>query len=821
VSGLSESDRPGSTIPGGAGLASFGERLRRERVRAGLTQEDLADRSGLTPAAVSQLERGTRRRPHQHTVRALADALGLADSDRAALIALARGLAPNRPPDSPPRPAPTPTRPTGPHSMALGAATSPGIAPLPASLTPLVGREAEVEAVREMLDPTRSTVRLLTLLGPGGVGKTRLGLAVAAAQTDAYPDGVAFVDLAPLHDARLAPVTIARVLGVSESAGRSARELLLDYLQTRAMLLVLDNFEHLLGAAPLLVDLLEGCPRLVLLVTSRSALWVSGEHQYVVAPLTQPAAEPVSVEAVATAPAVRLFMTRAQAVAPDFALNAATAPAVAAICRRLDGLPLAIELAAARVRVLTTEQIAARLDDRFHLLTRGSRTALPRQQTLRASLDWSHDLLGPEERALLRRLAAFAGGWTLEAAEAVCTGADVAAGDVFERLGVLLDNSLVQRLDDAGSEPRFGMLETVREYARERLTASGEQGAVQRSHWAYFLGLARSARRGMLGPDQATWVQRLELEHHNLRAALTWALAADEAELALQLCGTLTTFWYIRGYYREGRDWSARALAAAPEAAAATRAAVLFGAANLADIQRDHAEARSLIEASVALWRTVGNRRGLASSLAVLGMLARHDRDWTTARTACEEALAIYDETPEPWGQRLALGVLGWVAEDQGDHATAQRLLEASLAVARTGGSPIDIALQLNNLGIVAIRQGDDREAAARHREALQLTRNVDAREPMAGAFEGLAAVAAARHNYRFGAWLLGAATELRAQIGSPRIAQFAEEYGRLQPLLNEVLGDDAFGAATATGAAAPLSEVLAATLADEVQSTS
>ncbi|HET8646758.1 MAG TPA: tetratricopeptide repeat protein, partial [Vicinamibacteria bacterium] len=330
----------------------------------------------------------------------------------------------------------------------------------------------------------------------------------------------------------------------------------------------------------------------------------------------------------------------------------------------------------------------------------------------------------------------------------------------------------------------------------EQLVAGGEQATIQPAHADYMLHLALRARRGLMGPAQAEWVERLESEHHNLRAALTWALDVDETELALRLCAVLTTFWYNKGYYREGRDWCARALAAAPNGPPARRAAVLFGMASLSDIQHDHAEARAQVEASVALWRTVGDRRGLANSLALLGMMARHARDWAAARQACEEALAIYAESPEPWGQRLALGVLGWVAEDQGDHATARGLLEESLAAARSGGSPIDIALQLNNLGIVAMREGDANEAALRHREALRLARDVDAREPMACALEGLAGVAAARGVHQDAAWLLGAAAELRSVIGAPRIAQFEEEYAQLLPRVEEQLGEDTFAAA-------------------------
>ncbi|HEV8637512.1 MAG TPA: helix-turn-helix domain-containing protein, partial [Chloroflexota bacterium] len=409
--------------------APLGDQLRRLRVRAGLTQEVLAERAGLGVATIGALEEGRRRRPYPSTVAALAAALGLAPADRAALLELASG--PSARPDAP-----------GPPPTAHGTTRPAARVRLPVPPTALIGRETEVAAASAMLDPARSAVRLLTLVGPGGVGKTRLGLAVAGALAEAYPDGVVFVDLAPLRDHRLVAPTIARALEVAGSGGRSARELLLEHLQARELLLVLDNFEHVLGAAPLLAELLEGCARLALLVTSRTVLRVRSEQRFGVAPLAAPAEELPSVQAAAASPAVRLFVERARAVAPAFALDAGNAHAVAAVCRRLDGIPLAIELAAARAGLLEPAALLRRLERRLPLLTGGAADLPERQQTLRRTLDWSHDLLGPAEQILLRRLAVFAGGWTLDAAEAVCGGADLAADDVLERLGVLVDNTL-------------------------------------------------------------------------------------------------------------------------------------------------------------------------------------------------------------------------------------------------------------------------------------------------------------------------------------------------------------------------------------------
>jgi predicted ATPase/DNA-binding CsgD family transcriptional regulator len=702
---------------------------------------------------------------------------------------------------------------------------------LPVQRTSCLGRESEVAELRARLRD--SEVRLLTLTGPGGIGKTRLALEAGAALVDHFPHGVAFVDLAPVRDAARVPAAIAQALDVRETGAGSALDALVVELQDKALLLVLDNLEQVLAAAPALAELLAACPGVTLLVTSRAPLRLRWEQEVPVAPLALP--DPhlaADMKALADVSAVALFIQRARAVRPGFALTPDNAGDVAAISTHLQGMPLAIELAAARVRLLSPRALRARLAEgtgatTLQLLSGGARDLPKRQRSLRATIAWSHDLLSAMERTLFRRLAVFTGGCTLEAAEAVCGEApeeampgtlsapsEPPASGVLEGLASLVEKSLLVQHEGPDGEPRFGMLETIHEFGREQLAGSGEEEVLRRRHADYLLQFARTAGRALAGPAQGEWVRRLERDYHNLRAALAWALTAGEGEQALRLCAALHTFWYNKGHYREGRDWCARALAAASQAPPATRATVLRGAASLADIQHAYVEARSLIEASVALYRTGDDRGGLARSLALLGMIARHERDWATARQACEEALAIYAEAPEPWGQRLALGVLGWVAEDQGDRTTARRLLAASLAVAREGKSPIDVALQLNNLGIVAIRDGDDVEAELRHREALRLTSEVGAHEPLACALEGLAAVAAARRDPRRAAGLLGAAAGLRAEIGAPRIAQFEEEHRRVVPLVRQALGEEAFETAAARGAAVPIAEVAAAALA-------
>jgi predicted ATPase/DNA-binding CsgD family transcriptional regulator len=715
----------------------------------------------------------------------------------------------------------TPDLPT--NVSLLHPATNPSHA-LPPQPTRFLGRELDIAGIQARL--RQPEVRLLTLTGPGGAGKTRLALEAAACMADDFLHGVTFVDLVPVRDAALVPAVIAQALDLRDTSAGSPIVALIEALREQRLLLLLDNFEHLIAAAPAAAEIVAACPGVKLLITSRAALRVRWEQEMPVAPLPVPPVRESGVESRVPAgvtptgslrdfAAIELFVERAQAVRPGFELTADNAEDVVSICARLEGMPLAIELAAARVRILSPRALLARLTGEsgaspLHLLTGGARDLPERQRSLRDTIAWSHDLLSGPEQALFRRLAVFAGGAALEAVEAVC------GADALDGLASLVDKNLLRQRSGPDGEPRFGMLEIIHEFALEQLATSDEEQALRRRHAEYLLHLARTGNRALSGPEQGPWVQRLESEHHNLRAALAWALTGGEAETALRLCAALTAFWYIRGHYREGRDWCVRALAVAAGAPAATRAAVLHGAASLADIQHDQADARRLIEASVALWREAGaNPRGLAAALALFGMLARHDGDRITARKACEEALAIYAQFPNPWGQRLALGVLGWVAEDEGDHVTAQRFLEESLVAARQGQSPTDVALQLNNLGIVALRQGDDAQAEVRHREALLLTREVGAHEPMACALEGLAGVIAARGRPERAARLLGAASALRAAIGSPRIAQFEEEYARLTPAVQEALGAEAFAAAIAEGRAAPLVEVLVAALTD------
>jgi non-specific serine/threonine protein kinase len=590
---------------------------------------------------------------------------------------------------------------------------------LPAELTSFVGREEAVAAVTELL----GRARLVTVVGAGGVGKTRLALRVAAGQLGAHPDGVWLVELGAVADPQVVPAAVARALGVPDVSGRPPAAVLPEYLRARRLLLLVDNCEHLLEAsARLLEPLLRGCPGLRVLATSRAALGVAGEVSWRVPSLGLPApADAASAERLVRHESASLFAARAAAANPAFALTDRDAPAVAQICRRLDGIPLALELAAALVRGLAVRQIAARLDDRFRLLTGGSRTVLPRQQTLLGTLDWSHDLLSGGERAVLRRLAVFAGGWELEAAEAVCAGSDLAAGDVLGLLLGLVDQSLVVAEEQDGTE-RYRLLETVRQYAWERLDDAGETGATRSRHRDWYLALAERAEPDLWGTDPRPWLDRLEAEHDNLRAALEWCLTSD-VESGQRLAGSLWRFWERRGYLTEGRSWLAKTVAGAAGPAGpptAARAGASLGAAYLARDQGDVAAARSWFEASLADFRAVGDRYGIGSSLRGLGLLAQSESDHSRAQALFEATVALFRETGHPLEMAWTLRNLGILAQIAGDVERANALFEESLSILRPSGDKPGTGRVLGSLGLLARARG----AFGRARALLEESRD-------------------------------------------------------------------------------------------------
>jgi predicted ATPase len=679
------------------------------------------------------------------------------------------------------------------------------------------------------------------------VGKTRLALAIAGQVGPGHRDGAVFVDLAPLRDPRLVPATIARALDLRESGGRSARDLLVDHLHERQVLLVLDNFEHLLPAAPLLAELLQQCPRLALLVTSRAALRLRGEQRFPVPPL--PAAEPEqSPEEIAASPAAQLFVARAQTLAPDFGLDPHNAEAIAAICRRLDGLPLAIELAAARVGLLGAAALLRRLEHRLPLLTGGSIDLPERQQTLRQTLAWSHDLLGPGEQVLFRRLAVFAGGWTAAAAEAICADAELPAASALDSLQVLVDSSLIQvrQLDDATGEPRFALLETIREYALERLEAAGETGAVARRHLAWYMALAES-----VPPDRpdAQQLRHLVQEQDNLHAALRWSVQAGEAELALRLGAGLHPLWYTRGLFAEGQTWLAEVLAL-PGAAAPTaaRALALALAGQLAECQGHLAEAEALLLDALAIaqqtgdgfaqtfcWHCLANvarERGALDEAAALYRRARAAarsagsvgvEAWATTLTAmvhyelqdAEEVRRILAEAAhldatcsDPRLQTRILSLRAWLAMRDGDPLLARALEEHSLAVAH---AVRDVRGLMSSHWIAALNalDGEQRPAAARHLlSSLTIAQQQRGQHSLARGLEGVAELVAPTQPQQ-AVQLVGAATALRDQHG---LGLTPLDHARLAGWSAGVrlrLGEAGYAAAWADGRRALLEHVI------------
>lgn len=722
---------------------------------------------------------------------------------------------------------------------------------LPAPLTSFIGRGWEQREVRELL----ATTRLLTLIGPGGCGRTRLALEVARALVDTYPDGVWLVELAALRDAALVPWAAADALGVQEQPGRTLEATLRDVLRPRRMLLVLDNCEHLIaGCAALAAALLEGCPDLRILATSREPLRSAGEMVWHVPPLSVPPAavspQPASLLRFET---VRLFVERARASRPDFTVTAGNARAVLQVCQRLDGLPLAIELAAARLAVLPVDAVAARLDDCFALLTGGSRGAPPRQQTLRATMAWSYGLLAAEEQRLLRRLAVFTDGCTLVAAAAVCVDEGVPDPVLLDVLGGLISKSLVT-LEERASVGRYRLLEMVRQYGWERLEEAGETGEVRDRHLEWCLALAEQAEPALTGPDQGRWQQGLEQERENLRSALGWARARGAIDHGLRLAGALWRFWWAQGLASEGRAWLEGLLPLEASAAdrvptPSVRAKALSAAAALATEQGDHDRAATLAEDGVRLYRRLGDTAGAARALGIAGTVALRQGDAARATALYEECLAVHRTLGDLRASASLLNNLAIVARDQGDDARATALFTDSLALKRTLGDKRGIAFTLlnlgevaldlgdymrasavldeslallreqdergaipsvlNNLGDVARYQGDLGQAIILYKQSLTLYRAMGNRQDAGECLEGLAAVAGAQGQPHYAARLLGAAAALRAAMHIPLPVVDRAAHDRIVAAARTALGDDAFAAAWAAGQALPLEQAI------------
>lgn len=592
---------------------------------------------------------------------------------------------------------------------------------LPIQLSSFIGREREIAEVTRLL----STTRLLTLTGSGGCGKTRLALQAAREMLDVFDAGVWLVELAAVSDPDLVTQKLALALRLREQPGRPLLASVLDYLQDKHLLMIMDNCEHLIaGCARLAEALLRACPSLRILTSSREALRIPGETTLRVPSLAMPDREDsASLEKLARVESVRLFVDRASDASPTFSLTIENAGAVVQVCRRLDGIPLAIELAAARTPVLSVEQIAARLDKAFQILGGGSRTNLPRHQTLKAAMDWSYDLVSGQERILLRRLSVFAGGFTIESVEAICAGGGVSTEEVLDIFARLADKSWVI-VEDKG-ESRYRLLETVRQYSQDKLRESGEIARFQEKHRDWYLALAERVEPELLGPDESAWLDRLDLEHDNLRLALEWSLANQEGEAELRLTSALGWFWFRRGYWTEGRDRLEGALARSQGAPTRARAKALYRAGFLAWRVGDYRRAVALSEESRILCRNMNDRWGMAFSLQTLGAVARYQGDYKRAAVLHTESLSIFRDLGEKWGIAFALSFLGLAAYSQGSYEQAAALFDESLSRFRDLRQKWGIAIALHNLGIVKRCQGDYARAGEFHEESLSYFREV------------------------------------------------------------------------------------------------
>lgn len=636
---------------------------------------------------------------------------------------------------------------------------------LPPQPTALIGREWELKNICVLLD--RPNVRLVTLTGPGGTGKTRLSLQAAAALLDQYRDGAFFVALAAIYDAALVAPALAQALSIKEASDRSIVERIKEYLSDRQMLLVIDNFEQVAGAALLVRDLLDSAPELKILITSRSALRLAGEHEFAVPPLTLPdRAHLPPIERLLHYESIRLFVERTQVIRPGFALDAENAAAVVEVCHRLDGLPLAIELAAARSRLFGPQALLERLRRPLDLLTNGPRDTPARHQTLRATIDWSYALLSPHEQVIFAQFAVFANGCTLAAAEAIICLPDQSHAAILDGLEALLEQHLLRLVELPGEEPRLTMLETIREYALDQLLASDQLPAQRRRHAEYYLALAEQATTKLQGAEQGTWLRRLEADHDNLRAALEWGQQA-QPELALRLACALWRFWEMHSHMSAGRAWLRDTLAASSGAPALLLARAHYGAGLLALLQGDYSAAIAALDTASALFTDLGDREGLAYVACSQGLVAWFQGDQAAALALLTRSAELYRAITHTWGTADALHYLGHVVLEQGDTTSASALFAESLALFRITGDQRNIALPLKDFGLIASHQGDYDEARAYYEESLALSRAVEDSWHSGDTLQRLGDLARLHGDYAQAAALYTESLELWRRIGN------------------------------------------------------
>ena len=724
---------------------------------------------------------------------------------------------------------------------------------LPVEATSFIGREREQAEIRALLEKAR----LLTLTGSGGCGKTRLALQIARQMLPEFPDGVWLVEMASLTDPDLVPQSVANALEIPEARGQSVSQTLVTGLRSKRTLLILDNCEHLLAACSTLATaLLRGCPGVCILASSREPMNIAGEQTYRVPSLALPnPSDPATPASLQQYEGVRLFVERANASSPGFRITDENAHALAAVCRRLDGIPLAIELAAARTRSLSVEQISSKLDDRFRLLTGGSRSALPRQQTLRSLIDWSYGLLTEPEKSLLRRLSVFAGGWTLEAAEGVCASTLLSADhadtpqidagelspqisqisqiqpsseshlltpspshplipieewEILDLLTALGDKSLVIT-ERQGPETRYRLLETVRQYATDLVEESGESVGLRAAHRDFYLALAEQAEPHYTRPEQGEWLARLDGEHDNLRAALDWCATEPEgSEPGLRLAGALWRFWHTFGHLREGLEQLVRALARSDDSVRTlARAKALNGCALLTWLQGDGDKAEHLYEKSVAIGRELGDGKSIAASLIGLGLVMLDRADLDRAQSIFGETCTLCSEIGDQWGLGMSLNNLGLVASAHGELERARTLHEASLAVRREMRDQWGMAMSLNNLGTLTALEGDFTRARSLLTESLTIRRAIRDKAGIAYSFEGLAVLAAREGDMERAVCILAAEEALSETMGAPLAASVDADHGRILEEIKEAATGPKNKAARGRGLAMTLEQAI------------